>query len=177
MKRFLLHGTLVLAAGLASTAAAQEPVPEAVQGDLVTLTGCVADASSDDFVLTHVQRVSAPGPQVMVLGARGMELAPGEPVYWLSKDSVKKLRGHRGHKVEVTGVITDVSTGRLQIKNEPGRRGPDTKLEIDARGKDASAKTDEPVDAAPGKKTEKKVSVPVHRIAVDSVKMVSATCP
>jgi hypothetical protein len=180
MMRFLLHGTLVLAAaGLASAGAAEEPATEAaVQGDLVTLTGCVADASSDDFVLTHVQRVSPPGPQVMVLGARGMELAPGEPVYWLSKDSVKRLRGHRGHKVEVTGTITDVSTGRLQIKHDPGRPGPDTKLEIDARGKDASARTDTPLDAAsPGKKADKTKSVPVHRIAVDSVKMIASTCP
>jgi hypothetical protein len=172
MSGFWLGSSLVLA-GLASAAgAAEEPAAAAsAKGTSVTLTGCVADADSNDFVLTHVQRVSPPGPQVMVLGARGMELAPGEPIYWLSKDSIKRIRPFAGQKVEVSGTITDVSTGQLQIKYEPGKAD---KVEIDARGKDASARTGQ---STPGKKGETKTSVPIHRIAVETVKMVAETCP
>jgi hypothetical protein len=170
MSGFLVVSSLAL--GLATISAAQDRAA-AAKGTSVTLTGCVADADSDDFVLTHVQRVSPPGPQAMVLGAHGMELAPGEPVYWLSKDSIKRMKGHLGEKVEVIGTITDVSTGRLEVKLEPGK--PD-KVEIDARGKDASAKTDQAVEGRARRKTEKKTTVPIHRVSVESVRTLSATC-
>ena len=71
-----------------------------------------------------------------MLGAGGMEPSPNEVINWLSKDSIKKMRGHVGHKVEVMGKITDVSTGTVQVKQEPGKDGRDNKVEVDARGKD-----------------------------------------
>jgi hypothetical protein len=154
-----------------------------VEGSVVTITGCVADSDSDSFVLTHVQKAGDSGAASggAMLGAGGMEPATSDVIYWLSKDSIKKMRGHVGHKVEVTGKITDVSTGTVQVRQEPGKPGPDNKVEVDARGKDASAKTDRPVaaGAAPptGAKVDEKKTLPVHRIDVDTVRMIAATCP
>jgi hypothetical protein len=181
MKNILLGG-LALGLGLATVVAAEEPA-SAVKGSPVTITGCVAASDADSFVLTHVQKVSPPGTPsgAAVLGASGMEPGPGEPIYWLSKDSIKRMRGHVGHKVEVTGTITDVSTGTVQVKEQPGKPGPDNKVEVDARGKDASAKTDRPVEPGPtpvpGTKVEKKMTMPAHRVQVDTVRMIAATCP
>jgi hypothetical protein len=182
MKNILLGTSLALALGLTAVVAAAE-TPEAVKGSPVTITGCVAESDSDSFVLTHVQNISEPGAVArnVSLGATGLQGGSAEVIYWLSKDSIKKMRGHVGQRVEVTGTITDVSTGTVEIKKEPGKDGPDNKVEVDARGKDASAKTDRPVEPGdpppPGVKVEKKKTLPVHRIKVDTVRMVSATCP
>jgi hypothetical protein len=89
------------------------------------------------------------------------------------------MRGHLGHKVEVSGTITDLSTGTVRIKQEPGKPGPDNKIEVEARGKEAEAKTDMPVKPAPESitKSDEKNTLPVRRVKVATVKMLAATCP
>ena len=170
MSKFFLCSLIV---GTAATAGAFDN-RTGVEGSMVTITGCVMASDSDSFVLTHVQKAgeTAATSTGAMLGASGMEPSANEVIYWLSKDSIKKMRGHVGHKVEVTGKITDVSTGTVQVKQEPGKSGPDNKIEVDARGKDASAKTDRPVATGasplPGTKTEEKRTLPVHRIDVDT---------
>jgi hypothetical protein len=177
MKTFFLGLALV---GLGTLGlAADDPA----KGSHVTLRGCVAASDSDSFVLTHVQNLAGPGATTEgpSIGATGVEPATSDVIYWLSKDSIKRMRGHVGHKVEVKGTVTDVSTGTVEVKKEPGKPGPDNKVEVDARGKDASARTDRPVEPGPapaaGSKVEKKMVKPVHRIDVDTVTMVAATCP
>jgi hypothetical protein len=155
-----------------------------MKGTVLTLTGCVANSDSDSFVLTHVQKVAPDGtpiPNAPALGATGMEGGSGEVIYWLSKDSVKKMRGLAGHQVEVTGMVTDVSMGTVKIRQEPGKEGRDNKVEVEARGKDASAKTERPVEPgpapAPGMKVKEKKTLPTYRIQVDTVRDIAATCP
>jgi hypothetical protein len=182
MKNSFFGIGLALGLGLAAAATADDDTTTAAKGTPVTLTGCVAGSDSDSFVLTHVQNAATPtSTGNAVLGATGMEPGPGEPIYWLSHNSVKLMRGHVGHKVEVTGTVTDVSTGTVKIKEQPGKPGADNKVEVEARGKDATARTDAPVEPGPsprpGTKVEKKMTGPVHRIAVDSVRMIAATCP
>lgn len=172
-----------LALALAATAGAAEQQRSGLAGSPITITGCVADSDSGSFVLTHVQRASEPGnPNTgAVLGASGMEEASGEVIYWLSSGSVKRMRGHVGHKVEVTGTITDVSMGTVKINQEPGKPGPDNKVEVYARGKNASGETDKPVEPGPplrkGMKTDETKKLPVHRVEVATVKMIAPTCP
>jgi len=183
MKNALLGGSLAVALGLGfTTPAAADDDP--AEGTRVTIKGCVADSDSDDFVLTHVEKVAQPGavPPTTnaVLGAGGLEPGPDEMIYWLSKDSVKKMRGHVGHKVEVTGTVTDVSTGTVTVDKEPGKAGPDNEVEVAARGKEADAETNRPVEAgepAPRVKEKTKKTLPVHRIDVETVRMVASTCP
>ena len=107
------------------------------------------------------------------------EAAANEVIYWLSHDSVKLMRGHLGHKVQVTGIITDVSTGTVRTTQEPGKSGPDNTIKVAARGKDATAKTDTPVGSGPASltKSDETKTLPVRRVKVDTVKMLAATCP
>jgi hypothetical protein len=134
MKNLLALGGLVL--GFAAFAGAAEPDPT-MKGSALTLTGCVVASDSDSFVLSHVQKVApdgAPIPNGQVLGAHGMECGPEEVIYWLSKDSVKKMQGLAGHQVEVTGVVTDVSVGTVKVRQEPGKDGRDNKVDGTAGG-------------------------------------------
>jgi hypothetical protein len=181
MKNLLAVGGLAL--GLASFAGATEP-DAIMKGNVLTLTGCVVASDSDSFVLSHVQKVSpdgAPIPNAQVLGAHGMEGGPEEVIYWLSKDSVKKMRGLAGHQVEVTGTVTDVSTGTVKVRQEPGKDGRDNKVEVEARGKDASGKTEKAVEPGPpvplGMKVKEKKTLPAYRIQVDTVRDIAANCP
>ena len=180
MKNLLALGGLVL--GLAAFAGAAEPDPT-MKGNVLTLTGCVVASDSDSFVLSHVQKVSpegAPIPNGQVLGAHGME-GPEEVIYWLSKDSVKKMQGLAGHQVEVTGTVTDVSMGTVKVRQEPGKDGRDNKVEVEARGKDVSGKTERPVEPGPpvpaGTKVKETKTLPTYRIQVDRVRDITANCP
>ena len=181
MKLFVLGGGLALGLGLMAVGATADS-HTTVKGSPVTITGCVAGSDSDSFVLTHVQKVmgAAMPESDVVLGAHGIESA-GEVIYWLSHDSVKKMQGHVGHRVEVTGTVTDLSTGTVKIKEEPGKPGPANEVEVAARGKDADAKTDRPVEPGPppppGTKVVKKENLPTYRIDVDTVRMISTVCP
>ena len=131
--------------------------------------------------VSYEQLTGTPIANAPAFGANGMESGPGEVIYWLSHDSVKKMRGHAGHRVEVMGTVTDVTMGTVEITKEPGKPGRDNKVEVEARGKDASARTDRPVEPgpapAPGTKTEEKKTLPTYRVEVETVKMIASTCP
>ena len=79
------------------------------------------------------------------------------------------------------GKITDLSMGTVEVSQEPGKAGRDNKVEVAARGKDASAKTNRPVEPGPGpalgSKTDEKKTLPTYRVAVDTVRMIAPTCP
>ena len=182
MKNKLFLSSVVLGvAGLTTAAIAQNPADEEAKGSPVTISGCVATDKENSFVLTHVSELAGPRSTstAPTLGAMtGVQGGGQEIIYWLSHDSVKLMRGHLGHKVEVTGTITDVTTGTLRVKQEPGKQGPDNKVVVKAEGKEATAETDRPVGpgSAPAMKSDQKQTLPVRRVKVDTVKMVSETC-
>jgi hypothetical protein len=180
-----LSGGLALGLGFVAIAGADEPNKDSVVGAKVKLTACVITDKENSFILTHVDEIygpksstSTPTPMAM----SGMkDGGPNEVIYWLSSDSVKKMRGHLGHKVEVTGEISEVTMGTIrtvEYLKTPGVNN-DTKVEIDARGKESDAKTDRPVDTGPlpTEKSDETQKLPVRRVKVKSVKVLSNTCP
>jgi hypothetical protein len=184
-----LGGALALAVVCAGTAAAQAPapMPMAGKGEAVTITGCVlAGTKENSVVLTHViEGAAAKETPQMWLGAEGMVTPDGasqqQVIYWLNHESIKKMREHIGHRVEIKGEVTDVSTGTVKVDKEPGKDGRDNKVTVDGRGKEAKAKTEGDVGAGPttavGEHKVETTTMPLHRIKVDSVRMVAATCP
>ena len=180
MSRFLLSG-LALGLGLATVAVAQDPGRDSVKGSLMTINGCVVTGKEDSFVLTHVEEISGPtstGPNATLDAMAGLKGGAPGVINWLSSDSVKLMRGHLGHKVQVTGRITDVSAGTVTLTQEPGKIGPDNSVKVEARDKESSGKTDEPVVTGPVStgKAEETQKLPVRRIKVDTVKMLAPTC-
>jgi len=180
MSRYLVSG-LALGLGFANVAVAHASDNDAVKGSPVTIAGCVVTNKENSFVLTQVEEVSGPtsaGTSPTLESMDGLKGASPGVIYWLSEDSVKMMRGHLGHKVQVTGTITDVSSGTLKVKQEPGKEGPDNTVKVEARDKEATAKTDMPVTSGPQPtaKVEEKKTMPVRRVKVDTVKMLSETC-
>jgi hypothetical protein len=184
MKRMILA---TLAVGLGASAFADKAAKadktdkDAVKGSTVTISGCVLMDKDSSFVLTQVEEVSGPttsAPNATLGAMSGLKGGAPGVIYWLSEDSVKMMREHLNHKVEVTGVITDVSSGTIRVKQEPGKDGPDNTVKVEARNKEATVKTDMPVSTGPEAtvKKDETQTMPVRRVKVDTVKMISATC-
>ncbi len=174
-----LFSSLALGLGLATAAVAQEPGRDSVKGSAVTISGCVVTGKDDSFVLTHVEELSGPtstGPNATLDAMAGLKGGAPGVIYWLSEDSVKLMRGHLGHKVQVTGTITDVSMGTVTTKQEPGKDGPDNTVKVEARDKESSGRTDEAVATGPKLKGEATQNLPVRRVKVDTVKMLAPNC-
>ncbi len=180
----ILAGGLALGLGVTSQSPAVQPNKDSVVGAKVKLTACVVTDKENSFVLTQVDEIygprattSSPTPMAM----SGMkDGGPNEVIYWLSHDSVQKMRGLMGQRVEVMGTITEVTMGTIRTQQEPDKPGAnnDNKIEIDARGKESDAKTDIAVGTGPDPlvKSDETQSLPVRRIKVKSVKVINKTC-
>jgi len=179
MTKKILLNSLAMSVGIVGIASAQDAGTDSVKGMTATIQGCVVDGKDGSYVLTHVVETSGLGTPATDPTLKAMSGASGggqEAIYWLSSDSAKLIKEHVGHKVEVTGVVTKESTGKVRVKQEPGK---ETKVEVEARGKEASAKTDKPVKPEPATttKSDETRSLPVRRVKVDTVKMLASTCP
>jgi len=166
--------------GFCRVVSAQES-PDSVKGMTATIQGCVVDGKDGSYVLTHVIETSGLGAPATDPTLKGMSGATGgamsqQAIYWLSSDSAKLIKEHVGHKVEVSGVVTKESTGKVRVKQEAGK---ETKVEVEARGKEAVAKTDKPVGSEPPTlvKSDETRTLPARRIKVDTVKMIAPSCP
>jgi len=171
---------LALSLGLGAPGVTPDANSDSVKGAMMSISGCVVTDKENSFVLTHVEEISGPrstAPNATLEGMSGLKGGAPGVIYWLSTESVKLMRGHVGHKVQVTGTITDVSTGTVRVKQEPGKDGPDNKVEVETRAKDASGKTDAALVTGPPVKVDETQTLPVRRIKVDTVKMVATTCP
>jgi hypothetical protein len=93
------------ATGLIIGSAAASAQPEPTKGSNVMLTSCVEKGQkADTFVLTHVADVPAHP------ATHG-----GRVVYWLDRDTAKKLRDHVGHQIRVSGKVADVDQREMEI--------------------------------------------------------------
>jgi hypothetical protein len=153
MKSYLLPiiglGSLLLVGTAQAGDTASNDAPISIRGCLL------AGTRSDTFVLNNVT---------------ASVVEPYEVIYWLS--TTRGLKDHVGETIEVTGPVVDVSQGELNVQTDPAK-SPDTSIEVKARGKEATALTDGDVGT---KKTKEERTMPVHRIKVQSIRMVSETC-
>ena len=153
MKSYLLSiiglGSLLLVGTVGAGDTAGNDAP-------ITIRGCLlAGTRSDSFVMNNVT---------------ASIIEASDVIYWLS--STRGLKDHVGEMIEVTGPVVDVSQGELNVQRDPAK-SPDTSIEVKARGKEATALTDGDVV---GSKTKDERTMPVHRIKVQSIRMVSETC-
>jgi hypothetical protein len=155
----LFLGSLALAGTVGADDVAKDGTPVGKDTTPVTIRGCLlAGTQPDTFVLKNVTDSAGRAPDV---------------IYWLS--STRGLKDHVGHTIEVTGPVVSVSAGEVEVKTDPSK-SQDTTIQIKARGKEAKARTDADVAPDPDIKTKEQKAMPVHRIKVRSVRMVSETC-
>ncbi len=174
-----IRGALALVVGM-GTGTVVLGQPLAGEGDAIRITGCVVAGTNDRSVmLVQVSEGAGLAARETWMGADGLEAPPGREVaYWLDHDSVKTVRGHIGQRVEITGTVTDISSGTVTVDKQPGRTGGDNKVEVDKGSKAVKAATDEAVGtpSTTGAPTREKKTVMIHRIKVGTVKSIAATC-
>ena len=112
----------------ASTPSLAQQIPDKVQPQPVTLTGCVAAGEKPNtYVLTHITSSAD------VIGTSGT------PIYWLSPAG--KLKGHVGQKVDISGTL-EKNVDRTKVKEKDGSvevKGDGKAVKVPARSSAAAA--------------------------------------
>jgi hypothetical protein len=158
MKSLMIGVCVAMLSSAGALLAAQDRSP-------VTITGCVLKGNArDTFVLTNVREIAQPS-------ARPTD-APEETVpsviYWLS--STKGLKDHVGHRVEVTGTVSQqFDQGKVKIDANAGT------VEVSSGLKKAEAKTDTPVGTS-GTLTKIEVQKPTQTLHVQTLRMIASSC-
>ena len=168
--------TMVVAISLVSAVAAsslQQPTVT-VNGDDITLTGCVvpaaqAAASPETLIWTRGQMMLAgagvaAGRQPDALGGRGIS---GRVFYWLNDED--GLSKHVGQRVEVKGELEDFEEGELEVKRDG--EFTEIELDIDGRKEEARVPTSWLGAVAPGEATFKIVA---REVDVEEIKVLGA---
>jgi hypothetical protein len=92
-------------------------------------------------------------------------------------DEAKGLRSHVGHRVAVTGEVDLKEVDRAEITMKVYKDHPrDATIEVESDGGQVKAKVNAP-DGVTGAKAEiKQDEVPVRKLTVKSIKMLSNSC-
>ena len=167
------------------SAAAGEPGPNGpgiALSDKVVLTGCVVKGD-DGFLLSEAVPVTTTSTTTVATpaGTTGITTTttttpPAPRMLYLLDDDDKKLDGHSGHKVEITGEVKgDVEKGEVKVERDNGM----AKLEIKSDGRKVKAVLPEmpaAIGTAGGDKKKVELDYLVRKLDVKSVKMISASC-
>lgn len=150
------------AAGLIVGGALASAQSEPAKGSSVTLTSCVEKGQKDNtFVLTHVADV----PTNTVANGRRV-------VYWLDRDTAKKLKPHVGHQIRLSAKVADVEKREMEIKEtDEGML-----VEIEGPGRDVRT-TPNQAGVSPGTAmAERDVKTTLVKLKVDKLEMVTDKC-
>jgi hypothetical protein len=168
-----------LAVALAFTAtamaAAQQPVAK-VDGDDITLRGCVTKAGSEsprpsmlvwsrgDILLAGVAATSPSAPNPV--GTSGLA---GRVFYYLNDE--EDLAKHIGQEIEIKGDLKDFEEGKVEIE----RQGDYTEIELDFGGKEEKIRVPNAWLSEDGSADkDQKFKIVGRRVDVDDIKIIGA---
>lgn len=157
----------------------------------VTITGCVlAGTRPNTFVLTNVTEVAVREDGSHPVGdgshpvgdespTAGAPLTrPPAAIYWLS--TIRGLKEHVGHKIEITGTVAmrDSGSGKIEVEASPAG---DPIIRIKGNGTQVTAKASPQVEnpLSPDRPTISRSDIerPLRQLKVGLIRMVSASCP
>jgi hypothetical protein len=96
-------------------------------------------------------------------------------IYWLSKPSL--LRGHVGHQISFTGVITDVDRREIEVKLDQHGNGSSGIIEIEGPGNQVKVAPEYAGLSTAGQTVpERAIPTTLVKLKVDRVQMTSDTC-
>jgi hypothetical protein len=144
----------------------------------VTVTGCVATGTqAGQYVLTNAAVV--PDAKPVATGTSGAAVVESPTSMESTTSYALKggdLKAHVGHKVEVTGTTWQANAGAKEITASPATPSPDaatatpsTPTATATPSPDAATATPQAATTAP--------STPRATLEVNSVNMISTTCP
>ena len=157
-------------------AGAQQPPSVKVDGDDITIRGCVRQAgtlpqtapemlvwSRSDIMMAGVTAAgpNAPSP----VGTTGVA---GRVVYWL--DDEEDLAKYVGQEVEIEGELDDFEEGQIEIE----RHGEFVEIELDLDGKEEKARVPISWLGQTVVDEEREIDIVARRIDVESVRVLGA---
>ena len=151
------------AAGLIFAGAGVSAQSEPTKGSSVMLTSCVEKGQkADTYVLTHVADVpSHPATH------------GGRVVYWLDRETAKKLKPHVGHQIRVSATVTDVDKREMEMKaTDDGML-----VEIEGPGRDVRTTPNKANVPATTAMAGRDVQTTLVKLKVNQLDMVAANCP
>ena len=125
----------IVIAAVAAPAAAQQPIVS-VDGDDVTITGCLARASAGLSSYAPTVLVWTRGDIMLAAPASGIPPAVGTTgaaqrmFYWIDQDD--DLIGHLGQRVEIKGEFEDFEQGQLEVNRDDDY----VEMELDLGGRE-----------------------------------------
>jgi hypothetical protein len=168
----------MIAATVASTAAAQQPKPAGDKDDQVVIRGCVMKSGAHN----------SSGPRTLLVWSRGdvyldsaaIDIKPSErggaaqpavPVfYWL--DDEDDFAKHAGKRVEIVGELGDeLRKGELEIDHKDDY----TKVEFKLGSKELSARIPT-AWLGPAPKKDSEIDILVRPVDVEKVNVLSESC-
>jgi hypothetical protein len=106
-------------AALATSTAAQQPIVS-VDGDDVTITGCLARASGVLPLYTPTILVWTRGDIMLTAPATGPAVGTTDAdqrlLYWIEQED--ELIGHLGKRVEIQGEFEDFERGKIEVERD-----------------------------------------------------------
>jgi hypothetical protein len=173
MKTFTILACLGFA-GAATAASVQQGPTVIVDGDRITMTGCIVPAaevtSSPEALfwsrggLMLAGAGAAVAPATNAIAANGIS---GRVFYWLDDD--EDLRKHLGKRVEIKGELEDLEDGEIKVS----RDGDFTEIELDIDGDKEEARVPTSwFGGATPKDAEFKIAV--REVDVDEVRELGA---
>lgn len=165
---------LTLAAGMAVSASAQQPAVT-LDGDDITITGCVARVggpsgaipdmlvwSRSDIMMAGAAAANTPG---LPIGTSGVA---GRVFFWVDED----LSKHVGQRVEVKGDLEDIEKGKIEI--EP--KGEFTEIELELEGREEQMRVPT-AWLSPGTPREQEFEIAARKVDVDEVRVLGPCVP
>jgi hypothetical protein len=172
-KTLTVMACLSFAGAVTAASVPQGPIVT-VDGDRITMTGCIVPAAEvtsspealfwgrGGLMLAGAGAAAAPAPNA--IAASGMS---GRVFYWLDDD--EDLRKHLGKRVEIKGELEDLEDGEIEVS----RDGDFTEIELDIDGDKEKARVPTSwFGGATPKDAEFKIAV--REVDVDEVRELGA---
>jgi hypothetical protein len=163
---------VVFATAMAVSLSAQQPAVT-IDGDDITITGCVTQVSPQPAVapallvwsrsdLMLAGAVAAGAGSQAPVGTTGIA---GRVFFWLDED----LSKHVGQRVEIKGDLEDIKKGEIEIEN----KGEFIEIELDLAGKEEKVRVPTAwLSAGTPRKAE--YDIVARKIDVDNVRVLGA---
>lgn len=159
---------LTVALALGTIGLGAQPPAVTVDGDDITIRGCVTEAGTS----------SAAAPSVLVWSRSDIMLAAAETLgehaavtgrvfYWL--DDEEDLSSRLGKRVEITGDLEDLEKGELEIEQD-GDGYTKVKLELDGKSEEARVPTSW-LGMSPRGDSDEDIDIAARKIDVDDIKV------
>ena len=165
---------LALAAASAVSAAAQQPAVT-IDGDDITITGCVVRGSTPsgsipDLLVWSQSDImmagaASAGNSAVPIGTAG---AAGRVFFWVDED----LSKHVGQRVEVKGDLEDIEKGKIEIET----KGQFTEIELDLDGREETMRVPT-AWLSPGTPRDAEIEIAARKVDVDDVRVLGPCVP